>query len=160
MAPHECGCDCYAVTRCSKQGSKSFAGTLKPQFEIAKTRFCVGLRIGPGGLSEARSSGKSADFLRRRPPVGQRCTMPRLTESNKRILGALLLVAGSATSMTSSASMLALHLGLGALASRGVRRQIEVKTPPRRLPSSDRTLPRSACESLLTSRGGSGSLSV
>ena len=63
--------------------------------------------------------------------------MPRLTESNKRILGALLLVAGSATSMTSSASMLALHLGLGALASRGVRRQIEVKTPPRRLPADD-----------------------
>ena len=117
-------------------------------------------RMLQGSNPRPDQSGKSADFLRRRPPVGQRCTMPRLTESNKRILGALLLVAGSATSMTSSASMLALHLGLGALASRGVSRQIEVKTPPRRLPSSDRTLPRSACESLRTSRGGSGSLSV
>ena len=52
----------YAVTRIAKQGSKSFAGTLKPQFEIAKTRFCVGLRIGPGGLSEARSKWQKCRF--------------------------------------------------------------------------------------------------
>ena len=44
--------------------------------------------------------------------------------------------------------------------AQGVRRQIEVKTPPRMLPSSDLTLPKSTCESLLTGRDGSGSLSV
>ena len=55
-------CSLKVVTRYAKQGEKSFAGTLKPQFEIAKTRFCVGLRIGPGGLSEARSKWQKCRF--------------------------------------------------------------------------------------------------